>query len=605
MKNRYLWTVLLVVGLILRVVSAAFLYHTDTKNIYRDARYFEFGVRNAYINAKKDNNPLPYPPAIYLLINTHRSLDAWMFSPNFPQWLQDGSARQAELHPKLFQDLFAMKFPMFLADLFIALILVLSVVPSKRLLVAALWLLNPVTIYTIYGFGNFDIFPTLFIAVSLLCHLKGKKRLAYFFLGVGSGLKLFAVLLLPVLLVIDRKSIIDKVRSVLFFLLGFSPIIGPLFLSKEAITSVFLSNLSGTLFKTQINLADGHILPIFLVVYFIILGLIISKKIIFSYAGAIVVILGLLLGLSHFHPQWMLWVTAGLIFLVTSGEVSMTYTTALILAFFGVSILINDKFVGLGLLKGINEAFDSIKSVRFYADIVGVGTQAQGLFQALFLSSISIMSLELMSILKPNPLKTQVRYIIGLLIMCWVIYIPTSFVIAHIPLIKYGRYIDTERMDQKERLILDEKMVVRQIITPLHDNLSAILIKVKNVGLANSDNLLFSIDDETGQMIRNVVIDGRTIGDDFDMIVYFDPIPDSKDKRLFVTLDQPIVKKETEMIIPYDQNSPFPGLYVNGIQVQGSLAYTTYYNPGNLKDNLIWSMRNIVTKLGNISVGRE
>jgi len=597
MKNLWSFVALILGALVIRIVSASLLYHTDVKNIYFESSYFNNGLKDAYSRSLTDNRSLPYPPAIYLLINSHKKINSWMFSANFDNWLKDGTARQTELHTGVFRDLLAMKFPMLVADLLIAFLLVLSVPQASKMLVASLWLLNPVTIYAVYGFGNFDVFPALALVAAFLCLDRKKWSLAYLLVGMASGLKLFAVILLPVLFLIDERKATEKLKGLAISLLTTLALFTPVFMSKTAFKSVFLSNLSGTLFKTQLNLADGHILPIFLVIYFVILAFLLSKKIKIGFVEGSFMVLGLLLGLSHFHPQWILWILPAVIWLSVKGKMSLVYAFVLLASFFGISLLINDKFVGLGLFKAINDAFDSIKPVRFYADVLGVGSQLQGLFQALFLASILAGIFETVALLKAKIFDLRASRVIVILALFWMVIVPGIFVAAHIPLIVYGRYIDVERMDQKDRIILDSKTVISQKVVPQHDNFSAILIRIKNIGLINQDDLRIDIKDSKGELLRSEVISGRVIGDDFDQITFFAPIAGSKNKELWVVLSQPNAKKEMELQIPYNAMEEEKGLMINGVDTKGSLAFTTYYNPGNLKDNLLWSLNNIKTKV--------
>ena len=108
---------LVVAGVLIRILASALLYHTDVKAIYRDARSISGGVAQAYRIGAANKNPLPYPPLVYVFFNFYQSKTPILFSGHFSEWMNDWSTLHTENHPKIFQDLFAMKFPMLLADL--------------------------------------------------------------------------------------------------------------------------------------------------------------------------------------------------------------------------------------------------------------------------------------------------------------------------------------------------------------------------------------------------------------------------------------------------------------------------------------------------------
>lgn len=593
------WIGLIAIALFLRLIFASFFFHTDLKGHYLEAQLAQGNIAAGYEQGFKQETPLHYPPVIYILYNTHRFLNGWMFSPYFSDWLGDGSFLHLEHNPNIFRDLLVMKLPILFFDFLTALILVLIAPIGKKRLAGALWLLNPLSIYAIYFFGQFDIIAAFLVLSSIFLWYKNKFALAYAVLGLAAAVKVFPLLLLPLFLIYDSRSLLKKLTGLTISAVVFLICLAPIITSVIALKSVFLSNLTGGLFKASIDLGGGKSLPIFLVAYFLILAALflnyLKKP---ALESVIFILLALLLVLSDFHPQWMVWIMPLLVLLLVKKIIGWVESLIFLLSYLGVSLLINDKFVGLGTLKAVNQSFDSIPSIRFFMDKIGLGIQIQSLLNAVLVSCTSLFTFQ---IFKNNlNFKTLNLGKINLfkLFPLWLISLIFFIILAHLPLVFFGRLVDSSHNIEQSRIVLTQNTIVSQKIKILNSNFSALEILLKNIDLKNHTNIIISLSYDNGPQIFYQKINGGSIGDNYNLLLKFPQVKDSKDKVFVLTIYQPDpVKEEEELVIPYDGKTMASQLTINNQPTNGSLAYTAFYNPGGILENLQYSFNSIIRKL--------
>jgi hypothetical protein len=492
-----------------------------------------------------------------------------------------------------------MKLPILLFDFLTALVLIALAPIGRKRLAAALWLLNPFSLYAIYFFGQFDIIAAFFVLTAIFLWHKNKLTLSYGILGLAAAVKVFPLLLLPVFLIYDSRSLFKKISGVASFALVFLLCLAPILTSVIALKSVFLSNLTGGLFKASIELGGGKSLPIFLVAYLMILTVLLLnylKKPLLE--SVIFIVLALLLTLSDFHPQWMVWLMPLLVLLLVKKVIGWVETLIFLIAYLGVSLLIDDKFVGLGTLKAVNQSFDSIPSIRFFTDKVGLGTQIQSLLNALLVVCTGIFSFQIfknnlnfksLNLEKINLLK---------LFPVWLISLVIFIIAAHLPLVFFGRLVDSSRVEEQSRLILTENTTISQKIKITNNNFNGLEIRFKNIGLRNRNNITISLASETGSAVLTEKINAASIGDDYNLMLKFPAIADSAGQTYLLTINQPeAVAEEEELVIPYDGKTTESEIIVNNIPQNGSLSYTAFRSTGNLLDNLSYSLSSIIKKL--------
>lgn len=101
-------------------------------------------------------------------------------------------------------------------------------------------------------------------------------------------------------------------------------------------------------------------------------------------------------------------------------------------------------------------------------------------------------------------------------------------------------------------------------------NLTAVATSIKNPNLKNQKDVIFTLLDESGNMIREEKISGRNIGDGDFVKFIFDPIQDSKNKKYSFILNSPDASEEevlqvfiispTDQVLEYEyQDEVHPG----------------------------------------------
>lgn len=589
LRKEIRWVIIFGIGI--RIFLAAWLYHTDLKNIYIESGFIKAGWKLAYQAAAAAGRPIYYPPLVYSIIEGHRKIDGFMFSGYFGKWLGDGTAEQTTNHPHLFRDLLVMKLPWMAADIFLAFLLYQLAEAKDKRKVLWLWIFNPLTLYGVYGIGNFDILPTVLMVLSLYWAKKNHWNWGYLALGLAGGLKLFGLLLIPIYFILDKRDFKQKLFGAsggvgIFIAATFTA-----WTDKFVFRSIFLSNLSGTLFKTRLELAAGYYVPIFLTLYLGFLFWLSKGKRIRLEDGYLLVI-GLLLGLSYFNPQWIVWLAPLLVLTLLERRSGLIAYLVLVWGYFLSVIVLNDKFVGWGLLKAINNAFDSLNPLAFTVARLGLTETVSGIGRAMFLAAIVSLIHQAFTEGKREEWKEPSFRLTAAVFTGLMILI---FIGAHVVLAKNGRYIAINRTNENPKILLTSLITVSQAVETTKKNINSIEIRLKNVNLQTVSTLEVKVGNRDGSEIRKLPIDGGSIGDDYNLLLTFEPIRDPKGEITF-SLTMPMATPGKELLIPYDENYDGGGLAINNKPIKGSLAFTIYFNPGGLKNNMAYSLKRMVEK---------
>lgn len=584
---------LVVAGLFLRLITSAFVYHTDVREFYQNVLQTESGVVSAYREKIQIGSTLPYPPLVYSVYGTYHKVFPWLFSSNFETWLSDKQSLHTEKHPGVFRDLLAMKLPMLMADFVIAWLIWKMAEKGRKDTALTVWILNPVTIYAIYATGQFDVIPTLLLVLSVFCWSRKKQWLTYPLLGLAGGLKLFPLLFVPMLFLLDYRKIWRRILGLISSVVVFCLTFWPIGLAVDVIKSIFSSTHTESMFKASINLGNGAVLSLALLIYAgFLLYLFLSKRKL-SIEEIIVVLLALILGVTRFHPQWIVWLSPFAVLLLANGKIDGRLGVWLSVTYFGTIVLLPDKFTNFGLLKAVNNAFDSLAPIRDYLNNVGVGDKLYELMLAGFLAGgIAIF----ISLINGRQVEKDFGKInfgnrVGTIWTIEMAAILVLFVTAHVPLAFFGRYIDIENMSENRTVSLDKGITVSQKFVANHNNLNTIQVRVKNVNLVTKSTVSWRLLSKQDEVVASGEISGNVIGDDFDLTIKFPRIVDSKNKQYSLEFFDREVTAGEELIIPFD-NRVKDGMMVNGIE-SGRLAYRTFYNPGGIKENIEYSLRRV------------
>ncbi len=590
------WIILITLAVLIRI-AAGLLYHTDIKGHYFESLFLRDGVARGYEEGFKNNTPLHYPPPIYLIYTVHQNLDHWAFSPAFSAWLTNGSATALRDNPYIFRDLLAMKLPVILADFFAALLLYFLVPVKRRRETVFIWLFNPLTLYLISGIGQFDIIAVDFILLSTILFKRQRFNLSYFFLGLAAGFKVFPAILLPFWLVLDPRPFSKKLEDLILFIMILLACLAPITTSPVALQSVFLSNLTGGMFKAAIDIGAGNKLSIYFVLYALLLiGLIKKSAKDVPLEGFIFAAFSLLLGLSNFHPQWIIWFVPFLLILIMQEKVGWKESLGLLCSFWLISLLLDDIFVSFGLLSAVNESFNTLPTLHSLLTRVSLASQTESAVLALNFALIIWVILEIFGKAHFQSLPPLKLSFLAKLTGAWIATAFMIFILIHIPLAVFGQYIDSDSSAADRTVTLAKNAVITQKIPVYNNNFSSLEVRLKNVNLQNKSNTDFKLTDSTGTIIFEQAINGASIGDNFNLKLKFPAQALSGGKNYLLKISNP-ESSTYPLQIPYQGMQKEAGLSINNKPVMGHLSYLTFYKAGSFMDSLKISLHNILTKL--------
>lgn len=363
---------LVVLGLALRLVLMPISLHPDLWAISFSEYLFAFkGVGNIYdylgslpadsaLARNYGSNFFTYPPLAYytlgifgLILRPLYSADFFAgLAENLPNILSDS---------RLFGHLFLTKLPYLFFDFGVLFLLVkLFDDPRKKFLSAVLWLFNPLSLYTTYMIGQFDIIPVFFMVLSLYLSKKNFPLWAAFYLGIGGAYKMFPLLLLPFLAFSQgrkfKRSLLILIVGILPYLLSILPFIA----SGIFRQTVLLSSQSQKMFFAKISVSGAEYLSVFLVVYVLLLALACNVK--RSPWKWFLAVMLCFFGVTHYHPQWFLWIAPLLTLFVIEFPGQFFHFTTLHLCWLAITLMFEPS-LSISLFAPIQSSLASAASL--------------------------------------------------------------------------------------------------------------------------------------------------------------------------------------------------------------------------------------------------
>jgi len=326
-----------------------------------------------------------YPPLTYFFYGLLYYPLKVVLGPDFLNWLAMGN--DAVAVPNIFRYLFFMKVPLFFFEFFVGFLITKILKDEKEIKRALLfWFFNPANIYAITFMGQFDIIPTFLSVLALyLVVNKRKAILGAIALGLGGALKTYPLLLLPFLSVISTKGIWKQFKVFILGLFPYLLFVLPFLKSVSFRQSSFVSGLSQRLFI--LNLSIGFEEQILLVIFSLVLLFLIAdwkKEVGESLSGYFLAVPLIVLAGSHFHPQWLIWITPFLALSVGKCKKLLLPSAILLTGWLGTVVLFNDKFLTWGLFSPFDPGIFFLPPLRdliadFFSPVL-----LQSLFHTLF-----------------------------------------------------------------------------------------------------------------------------------------------------------------------------------------------------------------------------
>lgn len=281
-----LWIVL-IAGIILRVFLSFATFHPDIAALAVGGQFITNGHFLDLYDYSSNTLVLNYPPLIY-----------WFFG--LFNFLFNGNVSLLKLSYLFF-------------DIVLGFLLMKLVDPKKAILAFSLWMFNPINLYSSYMMGQFDIIPTFFTFLSFYFIVKKKLDWAALALGGGIAFKIYPIFLIIPLIILG-KSFGTKAKLVILAFLPYFISILPYFSSSSfRSNALFASQSSKSLYAT-LPVSGGESILLFPASLLLFYLLIWNRKINeLSYWKVYLIPLLLFFIFTHFHPQWLIWMTPFLI----------------------------------------------------------------------------------------------------------------------------------------------------------------------------------------------------------------------------------------------------------------------------------------------------
>lgn len=348
---------------IVYLIIAPITYHPDTKLVLYYPTLGNEKVWNIYkyLNENIDSAPkFHYPPMNYWVVKAELPLVKLIGGKGIDSWLGTGS-NIAFTNKYIFRYNLATKFPLLLMLLLTGFVIYIIAKKSgfsenKSRLMALIWYLNPITLYSGVIMGQNDVLAIIPFVIGLLFYFDNPVA-AFLLFGLGGSIKSFPLIwAIAAAGVYPTKNLFKKIFLALIPVVFYGMTILPFLQYEYFKTDVLNSGLAMRMFEQVINVGFGiklMVVPSLLVIVTLIGIKNNMGKNIVGLSILLITINLAILGFSNFNPQWFIWLMPFVsIVVVTSGKY---WKLSIILsALLGVILSFDDKFLYWGLVSPIN-----------------------------------------------------------------------------------------------------------------------------------------------------------------------------------------------------------------------------------------------------------
>jgi hypothetical protein len=315
--NRWLIAIW-VLAILIRLALAPIAAHTDLYSIYSRAA-----------EAAYDGHWLGWGSQI--VVQTLHNVWLWLMRPLLPGASEIWSATAGVFgvgvqsheferflgYEHLSRLLFLLKLPYILADLVAGYFLLRLVSPDRHVLVSALWLLNPLVIYTTVLFARHDSISIAIMLGGVLLATAGRRYLGLGMLLLAAVMRFFPALIAPFFLIAYRRTRTELLYLVGLLAGGWLLLDGVMWvLTAQSPTMTLLNRYPhvGYLFELSVPLYRfpfGQTLELFIfpLVYLLVLFWYYEREPngTRDLIPAATVVYSLVFALTFFHPQYAIW----------------------------------------------------------------------------------------------------------------------------------------------------------------------------------------------------------------------------------------------------------------------------------------------------------
>lgn len=319
---------------ILRFVLAGLTFHSDLtvfafagKLITVDGHWLDFYNHSVtYQEGVAKLFPhqliLNYQPLAYILPSlVYLPFFSILRATALPLVEQSGSVITHFFNPVLI----IYKLPFLIADLSIFYFIAkLFNSPSAQKKARLLWALNPLAIFVSSLVGQIDIVLTLFLLLSLISLKNKHYPLSALYFVVSLLTKPAILIILPFyLFYLYKISLKSLFRFIASFAVSCTIFLLPYFASPiYRYYALFASQLTKTVYA-GISIASGTDIPWFFIFFSISALFFITKRLTFFKAISAALLSSL--AFTHFHPQWLVWITPLLIYFAIKEKQILPY----------------------------------------------------------------------------------------------------------------------------------------------------------------------------------------------------------------------------------------------------------------------------------------
>lgn len=315
--------IILLTGILLRLFLAFSTIHSDLAVFHLAGKVIGEGhIFNLY-DYSSDVATFNYPPLIYWFFGLFNFLSNWGI------WL--------------------LKLPYLIFDLSLGLLLLRLVEEKKKALVFGLWMFNPVSLYATYMMGQFDIIPTFFSVYSFYLVSKNKLKWAALALGFGIAFKLYPVFLLIPLLIL-AKSFLTRIKLAFIAALPYFISVLPYLSSGSFRSNALFASQSSKSLYANIPVSGGEsilLFPASLILFYLLIRNKSLDRLFFWKIYSIPLLLFFIF--THYHPQWLIWVTPFLILDLCFGKIKNLFPMLLIFITWFCSLFFFDPSLTIGM----------------------------------------------------------------------------------------------------------------------------------------------------------------------------------------------------------------------------------------------------------------
>ncbi len=371
---------LFLIGLLIKLIIAPVTYHSDIAALDFAGQVISGGnITNFYdyLPNLNDSDPIlkvfpanlfNYPPLVYFFISTCSLIFTFFIDQNFHLTFLFNTARSFQ-NPLIFLHLLLLKMPYFIFDVAVFWLLLKAFKDSKeKTLIAILWWFNPVNLYASYMMGQFDLIPVFFSIASLYfvskSNISSKNLyLSAAMLGLGGAFKIYPLFFLVPLMSITRswkERIMVGIIGIGTYLLPILPFIG----SHGFRSTALVANQTLKSLYAAIPVSGGESIQLFtaLLIFlylFFLLRITTAENLWKRY----LLVLFIFFSFTHYHPQWLLWLTP---FLIIDLGLQKSHSVILVLSILFCwlgGIFLFEQGLNIGLFVPLNPALYDGKTI--------------------------------------------------------------------------------------------------------------------------------------------------------------------------------------------------------------------------------------------------